>query len=131
MGSCRSVVARYRRVVTMGKFSLTRLIMCAKYQKLSSEDYIRLGLCMPDSCPDCADGSGHYVKNDKMVKNNLLLNNQVPDDKLTSQQPLKKIVNNLANDTPCNKCKESLISRDTKSCVNNCLNGRTPSSKGL
>jgi len=117
----------------MGKFSLSRLIMCTKYQRLSSEDYIRLGLCMPDSCPDCADGSGHYVKNDKMVKNNLLLNNQVSDDKLTAhQQPLKKIVNNLANEnTSCNKCKESVISRDRKSCVNNCLSGRTPSSKGF
>lgn len=71
------------------------------------------------------------VKIKRKVKNNLLLNNQVPDDKLTSQQPLKKIVNNLANDTPCNKCKESLISRDTKTCVNNCLSGRTPSSKGF
>ena len=65
--SCRSVVSGFRRAVKMGKFSLTRLIMCAKYQKLSSEDYIRLGLCLPDSCPDCADGTGHYVKNDKMV----------------------------------------------------------------
>ena len=56
----------------MGKFSLTRLIMCAKYQRLSSEDYIRLGLCMPESCPDCVDGSGHYVKNDKMVRKIIL-----------------------------------------------------------
>ena len=58
--------------VKMGKFSLTRLIMCAKYQRLSSEDYIRLGLCMPESCPDCVDGSGHYVKNDKMVRKIIL-----------------------------------------------------------
>ena len=51
----------------MGKFSLTNLIMCvSKYQKLNSEDYIRLGLCLPD-CQDCATGPGHYVKNDKMV----------------------------------------------------------------
>ena len=51
----------------MGKFSLTNLIMCvSKYQKLNSEDYIRLGLCLPD-CQDCATGPGHFVKNDKMV----------------------------------------------------------------
>jgi hypothetical protein len=40
------------------------------------------------------------------VKNNLLLNNQVQEEKLAGQQPLKKIVNNLANDTSCNRCKE-------------------------
>ena len=52
----------------MGKFSLSRLVMCAKYQRLSAEDYVRLGLCeYPDQCQDCTDGSGHYVKNDKMV----------------------------------------------------------------
>ena len=50
-----------------GKFSLTNLIMCvSKYQRLTSEDYIRLGLCLPD-CQDCSSGAGHYVKNDKMV----------------------------------------------------------------
>merc|ERR1712130_109502 len=54
-----------------------------------------------------------------MVKNNLLLNNQVSDDKLAAhQQPLKKIVNNLANENiSCNKCKESVITRDNKTCV--------------
>ena len=51
----------------MGKFSLARLIMCAKYQRLTSEDYLRLGLCLPDQCEDCASGQGHYVKNNKMV----------------------------------------------------------------
>merc|ERR1719384_1047944 len=59
-----------------------------------------------------------------MVKNNLLLNNQMCEDKLTSsgQQPLKKIVNNLANDNnniSCNKCKESQISSKPSECVNN------------
>jgi len=109
----------------MGKFSLSNLIMCvSKYQKLNSEDYIRLGLCLPD-CQDCASGQGHYVKNDKTVKNNLLLNNQLGEDKLQSHQaPLKKIVNNLANtnsvhvsdnnnnnnNTTCNPCKESHLS---------------------
>jgi len=99
------------------KFSLARLVMCGGgYQRLSSQEYLRLGLCLPDSCPDCAEGgSGHYVKNDKMVKNNLLLNNQVLEEKVCGPQPLKKIVNNLANETTattttttsCNRCKES------------------------
>merc|ERR1712037_801234 len=82
------------------------------------QEYLRLGLCLPDSCPDCAEGgSGHYVKNDKMVKNNLLLNIQVLEEKVSGgPQPLKKIVNNLANETTatttttttsCNRCKES------------------------
>ena len=57
----------------MGKFSLSHLIMCvSKYQKLNSEDYIRLGLCLPD-CQDCASGQGHYVKNDKTVSLILLI----------------------------------------------------------
>ena len=61
-------VVKYRSDTSiMGKFSLARLIMCAKYQRLTSEDYIRLGLCVPDNCQDCVDGQGHYVKNDKMV----------------------------------------------------------------
>ena len=51
----------------MGRFSLSRLVMCGAYRRLSSEDYLRLGLCLPDSCPDCREGAGHYVKNDKMV----------------------------------------------------------------
>jgi hypothetical protein len=101
------------------KFSLARLVMCGGgYQRLSSQEYLRLGLCLPDSCPDCAEGgSGHYVKNDKMVKNNLLLNNQVLEEKVSGgPQPLKKIVNNLANETTatttttttsCNRCKEN------------------------
>merc|ERR1712004_296880 len=102
------------------KFSLARLVMCGGgYQRLSSQEYLRLGLCLPDSCPDCSEGgSGHYVKNEKMVKNNLLLNNQVLEEKANGgPQPLKKIVNNLANETTatatttttasCNKCKES------------------------
>ena len=42
------------------------------------------------------------------VQNNLL-NNQVLEDKLNTHQPLKKIVNNLANDNNCNQCKESNI----------------------
>ena len=64
----QSVETRQCTVVAdMGKFSLSNLIMCvSKYQKLNSEDYIRLGLCLPD-CQDCASGQGHYVKNDKMV----------------------------------------------------------------
>merc|ERR1712170_151000 len=101
--------------------------MCAKYQRLTSDDYIRLGLCIPENCQECATGQGHYVKNDKMVKNNLLLNNQVCDDKLatTQHQPLKKIVNNLSvsknQDITCNKCKENQLTskRDTQTCVNN------------
>merc|ERR1712018_820845 len=122
MGSPRRSSAastRARRVpLKMGKlpkFSLARLVMCGGgYQRLSSQEYLRLGLCLPDSCPDCSEGgSGHYVKNDKMVKNNLLLNNQVLEEKTNGgPQPLKKIVNNLANETTattasCNKCKES------------------------
>ena len=54
-------------IIIMGKFSLARLVMCAKYQRLTSEDYVRLGLCLPDNCQDCVQGHGHYVKNDKMV----------------------------------------------------------------
>ena len=51
------------------------------------------------------------------MKNNLLLNNQVLEEKVCGPQPLKKIVNNLANETTtttttttptsCNRCKES------------------------
>merc|ERR1711862_12868 len=126
MGSPRRSSAastRARRVpLKMGKlpkFSLARLVMCGGgYQRLTSQEYLRLGLCLPDSCPDCAEGgSGHYVKNDKMVKNNLLLSNQVLEEKVCGgPQPLKKIVNNLANNeatttvtttTSCNRCKES------------------------
>merc|ERR1712203_240404 len=127
MGSSRrssaaATRARRERECVMGKlpkFSLARLVMCGGgYQRLSSQEYLRLGLCLPDSCSDCAEGgSGHYVKNDKMVKNNLLLNNQVLEDKVCGPQPLKKIVNNLANETTttatttttasCNRCKES------------------------
>merc|ERR1712072_275841 len=122
MGSPRRSLAASTRVKVgeMGKlpkFSLARLVMCGGgYQRLSSQEYLRLGLCLPDSCPDCAEGgSGHYVKNDKMVKNNLLLNNQVAEEKVCGPQPLKKIVNNLANETTattttmtsCNRCKES------------------------
>ena len=51
----------------MGKFSLTRLVMCGKYERLSSADYMRLGLCIPEQCRDCQQGVGHYVKNDTMV----------------------------------------------------------------
>merc|ERR1711971_362561 len=124
MGSPRRLSAASTRVkdrvLKMGKlpkFSLARLVMCGGgYQRLSSQEYLRLGLCLPDSCPDCAEGgSGHYVKNDKMVKNNLLLNNQVLEEKVSGgPQPLKKIVNNLANETTatttttsCNRCKEN------------------------
>ena len=58
----------------MGKFSLSNLIMCvSKYQKLNSEDYIRLGLCLPD-CQDCATGPGNCGgKNDKMVSHTISL----------------------------------------------------------
>ena len=59
----------------------------------------------------------------------MLLNNQVRDDKLSSgshqHQPLKKIVNNLANnneEVTCNKCKENQISSpklSSQDCVNN------------
>merc|ERR1712024_422531 len=121
MGSPRRSLAASTRVKVgeMGKlpkFSLARLVMGGGgYQRLTSQEYLRLGLCLPDSCPDCAEGgSGHYVKNDKMVKNNLLLNNQVLEEKVCGgPQPLKKIVNNLANETTattttsCNRCKES------------------------
>merc|ERR1712080_12803 len=129
MGSLRrssaaATRAQRERESVMGKlpkFSLARLVMGGGgYQRLTSQEYLRLGLCLPDSCPDCAEGgSGHYVKNDKMVKNNLLLNNQVLEEKVCGgPQPLKKIVNNLANNeatttvtttttTSCNRCKES------------------------
>ena len=51
----------------MGKWRLVKLLMCsAKYQRLTTEDYIRLGLCPPDTETAGTD-SGHYVKNDKMV----------------------------------------------------------------
>merc|ERR1711953_1577308 len=104
MGSSRrssaaATRAQRERKSVMGKlpkFSLARLVMCGGgYQRLSSQEYLRLGLCLPDSCPDCSEGgSGHYVKNDKMVKNNLLLNNQVLEEKANGgPQPLKKIVN--------------------------------------
>jgi len=101
----------------MRKFSLRRLVTCAKYEKLTSEDYLRLRLCLPDTCPDCSGGQGHYVKNDNMIKNNLLLNNQIPEDKLHQPpQPLKKIVNNLANekDAMCNQCKVEGDSKDNQ-----------------
>jgi len=136
----------------MGKFSLTNLIMCvSKYQKLSSEDYIKLGLCLPD-CQECPSQhcAGHLLKNDKMVKNNLLLNNQMSEDKLQPQHqhaPLKKIVNNLANttvvsdsnnnnsnsnnnnnNTTCNPCKESQSS--LKSSPSSCSNSHCSRPKG-
>lgn len=59
----------------MGKFSLTNLIMCvSKYQKLNSEDYIRLGLCLPD-CQDCSSsGPANCGKNDKMVSHTATVN---------------------------------------------------------
>ena len=66
------------------------------------------------------------------VKNNLLNNQKVSDDKLTSHQhqpPLKKIVNNLANqdnNNGCNKCKES---KATSCNNNNCSEGKP--SKGF
>jgi len=95
----------------MGKFNLARFVVCGGYQRLWSQDYLRLGLCLEEaSCPDCSHGSSHYVKPDKMVQNNLL-NNQVLEDKLNNHPPLKKIVNNLANDNGCNKCKENNLSR--------------------
>ena len=58
----------------MGKFSLSNLIMCvSKYQKLNSEDYIRLGLCLPD-CQDCSSsGPANCGKNDKMVSHTISL----------------------------------------------------------
>jgi len=67
-----------------------------------------------DTCPHCSHegGGGHYVKNDKLVQNNLLNNQVMEDDKLNSNHaPLKKIVNNLANDNSCNKCKENSFSK--------------------
>merc|ERR1712080_315865 len=105
MGSLRrssaaATRAQRERESVMGKlpkFSLARLVMCGGgYQRLSSQEYLRLGLCLPDSCPDCSEGgSGHYVKNDKMVKNNLLLNNQVVEEKANGrpqQQQLHQAV---------------------------------------
>ena len=52
----------------MGKLSLARLMACAGYQRLHTddEDYSRLGLCDPAECPDCAVGRGHYVKDNKV-----------------------------------------------------------------
>ena len=75
VGSLSSTLGRAGRVVSesvdlqwiMAKFNLVRLLMCAKYKRLTSEDYIRLGLCVPEDCQDCVSGHGHYVKNDKMV----------------------------------------------------------------
>ena len=51
----------------MGRFSLTRLLMCAKYERLTAEDYIRLGLCDFQNCQDCNNGIGHYVKNNQKL----------------------------------------------------------------
>jgi len=70
----------------MVKFSLNRLVVSAKYQKLIQEDL--------------------------QIKNNLLLNNQLADKlALHQNQPLKKIVNNLANEDKLNnKCK--VINKD-------------------
>ena len=78
------------------------------------------------------------------MKNNLLLNNQLGEDKLQSHQaPLKKIVNNLANtnisdnnnnnnNNTCNPCKESHLSsqilkkKSSDSCsVSHCSKPRT------
>ena len=64
------------------------------------------------------------------VKNNLLLNNQLAEDKLgpgLQHQPLRKIVNNLANEntTACNKCKESQTSN--KSAAEDCANNNCQS----
>jgi hypothetical protein len=61
------IICEERMRVSMGRFSLARLLTCARYERLTSEDYLRLGLCLPDSCPDCAGGQGHYVKNDKIM----------------------------------------------------------------
>lgn len=57
------------------------------------------------------------IPHSPQVKNNLLLNNQVLEEKVSGgPQPLKKIVNNLANETTatttttttsCNRCKEN------------------------
>ena len=50
----------------MVKFSLLGLKMCAKYQKLISEDYIRLGLSHQDD--DCINSvKEQRQKKDKMV----------------------------------------------------------------
>merc|ERR1712088_256113 len=65
----------------------------ASYQRLSSQEYLRLGLCLPDSCPDCAEGgSGHYVKNDKIVNN------------LANETTTTTTTTTMAS---CNRCKES------------------------
>jgi len=99
------------RTSSMGRFSISKLIMCGQYQKLTSQDYLRLGLCVSQDCLDCHGGQGHYVKNDGMLRNNLVLNNQLPGDKLHPHQPIKKIVNNLkiTNDSitkeACDQCK--------------------------
>ena len=67
LGRAGRVLSVCGSVETMAKFNLVRLLMCAKYKRLTSEDYIRLGLCVPEDCQDCVNGHGHYVKNDKMV----------------------------------------------------------------
>lgn len=97
----------------MGKFSLSRFVSCGKYERLSGGDYLRLGLCVPDTCNKCLEIGGHYVKNNSLVQNNLL-NNQVIDGKLNKNQPLKKIMNNLANDNNCNKCKEHVFTKNNQ-----------------
>ena len=73
-GNTRTERERESVMGKLPKFSLARLVMCGGgYQRLSSQEYLRLGLCLPDSCPDCSEGgSGHYVKNEKMVSFNHL-----------------------------------------------------------
>ena len=70
----------------MVKFSLSRLIMCSatKYQRLSSQDYIKLGLCRQDNCLDCLQDQAHLIKKDKsvccnvIIMRNLFINHNLP-----------------------------------------------------
>jgi len=108
----------------MVKFSLRRLVVGGKYSKLTQEEGF-------DNLPNCGliedfikednkiedfikedNKIKNFIKEDnKMTKNNLLLNNQL-SDKLSQNQPLKKISNKLANDEKyISKCK--VINKDS------------------
>ena len=54
----------------------------------------------------------------------MLLNNQVLEDKLTSHAPLKKIINNLANEENCNQCKANNIDSTDNKCPKEEVKGK-------
>ena len=60
---------RHTWFASMGKFSLSRLVMCGRYSRLTCEDYLSLSAAdnAMQACSDCKNSHGHYVKNDKMV----------------------------------------------------------------